>query len=544
MAHRRALLSLSRKALVGLAAVLVPASVVAAPPNPKVLKGWLAPETVPISPPQAGGQAVLPAFLLVRDAASPQAIAVYASAGGVIEVARRLDADATWKPAAPLPGDAISPRLASDGSGRATAVWISGERVWTSDRGSLTNAWTPPVALSETAAAARDPRVAMDGTGNAIVAWVRAGVVQAAYRPTGGAYGPVIDLAPAAANPGSGVLSDEAVAITTGVAVVAWVRDGAPQAARYVLPAGWEPRQTMPGHPPAGQSYGVHVALDGSGNATVAWREGCATLSATRSTAQAAWTQEIQGPYPQPCDESIAGSQDIALLVRDGGVAAAGVSLDTGPGPDGFAFATRATAGGPWSKVPVVLPDDARTFGLKSLASGPALVATGAGGFVTAMIRTASGAVEQGVLPAAKPTGEGSTVGLVDLVESGGDVLAAWETGGGTAKTVIRASLRPGQGLLLLKYKATNATTHRGQATKFAFTLSNPARVTFSILTADRKKTLRTFTVGRGAGAQLAGFSGVVKGRPLAPGTYRVRAVATSGSAVTTPTSITLKVVT
>ena len=542
MAHRRTLSSPRVRVIAGLAAALVPASVVAAPPPPKVLKGWFAPETVPVSAPQAGGQAVVPAFLLVRDTPSPQAIAVYASATGVAEVARRLDADATWKAAAPVPSDAISPRVASDGSGRATAVWISGDRVFTSDRGALSNAWSQPVALSEAAAAARDPRVTMDGAGNVIVAWSWAGVVQATYRPTGGAYGPIADLAPAPVNPGSVILSDRAAAVTTGVAVVAWVRDGAPQAARYVLPGGWEPRQTMPGHPATGESYAAHVALDGSGNATVAWTEGCATLSATRSTAQAAWTQEPQGPYPQPCDESINRSQDIALLARDGGIAALGVSLDTGPGPDGFAFATRATAGGAWSKVSVPLPEDARTFGLRSTASGPALVATGSAAFVTAIIRTSSGAVEQGVLPAAKPTGEGSPVGLIDLVESGGDVLAAWQSQVG-AKTVIRAALRPGQGLLLRKYRATKPTLRRGRATKFAFTLSNPARVTFTILSTDRKRTLRTFTVARGAGAQLAGFSGIVKGSPLAPGTYRVRAVATTGSTVTPPTSITLKVV-
>jgi hypothetical protein len=125
-------------------------------------------------------------------------------------------------------GENTAPQVAVDGAGDATVVWYGSLGSYDlAQVATVTDGMpSPPVTLSATGKNAVLPTVAMNDRGDTVVAWTRGegpdGVVQASFRPAGGAFGVPVSL-----STGGEVASDPRVAIDeAGDATVVWDRAG------------------------------------------------------------------------------------------------------------------------------------------------------------------------------------------------------------------------------------------------------------------------------------------------------------------------------
>src|SRR6202011_2252964 len=89
---------------------------------------------------------------------------------------------------------------------------------------SATPTWLPPVDVSATGQNAFRPHVAFDAAGDSVAVWIRSNgtnnIVQAAIRPAGGSFAPVVDLSAAGQN-----ANQPRVSISpAGDAIVVWQR--------------------------------------------------------------------------------------------------------------------------------------------------------------------------------------------------------------------------------------------------------------------------------------------------------------------------------
>jgi hypothetical protein len=165
---------------------------------------------------------------------SGKAVAVWMSYEGaewVVRGARRPSVEGAWgavelvsAPQVQTTGSAREPRLAANAAGALAATWyrtaMSGNWIEATS-GSPTTGWAPPVTTSGTHA--ERPQLVMDASGNAALVWMSWNgmfyVIQTAFRPADGAWTPVRDLTSSRAT------SQPQVVITpNGRLVATWTR--------------------------------------------------------------------------------------------------------------------------------------------------------------------------------------------------------------------------------------------------------------------------------------------------------------------------------
>lgn len=191
------------------------------------------------------------------------------------------------------------PSLAVAANGEAFAVWAEDGVVQVA-RGFIKAAlcpsgtaacWDAPVALSPSfGEAGGEPVVVVDSLGDAVAVWLwrerpRGQVIlQAAYRPVGGAWGAPLDLAK-----GRDLSTDPDVALDEeGNAVVVWRGvAGGLQAATRARVGRWSPPVDLG----RGSASDAHIAVDARGDAVAVWRNDTAgrLQAAMRPTAAGAW---------------------------------------------------------------------------------------------------------------------------------------------------------------------------------------------------------------------------------------------------------------
>jgi hypothetical protein len=219
--------------------------------------------------------------------ASGNALAVWDRSNGTSSIVQGAFRPAAGTFAAPVDisvagvagRDAFDPQVAFDASGNALAVW---------ERSNGTNqivqaafrpaggAFAAPVDLSASGLGGEDarfPQVAFDASGNALVVWERSNgtneVVQSAFRPAGGAFAGSVDLSTSGQN-----ASDPQVAFdASGNALAVWEHPAGTgdlvQAA--FRPAGGAFAASVDVSASGGNAFGPQVAFDPSGNALAVW---------------------------------------------------------------------------------------------------------------------------------------------------------------------------------------------------------------------------------------------------------------------------------
>ena len=123
--------------------------------------------------------------------------------------------------------NAQTPRVAVDGSGRATAVWThyDGSNDIVQASNSLNGgAWSTPVNLSTASQYAADPQVAVDGSGRATAVWDRSdgsnSIVQVSTSLNGAAWSTPVDVSAA----GHNAYLPQIIVDGSGLATVVWER--------------------------------------------------------------------------------------------------------------------------------------------------------------------------------------------------------------------------------------------------------------------------------------------------------------------------------
>jgi hypothetical protein len=320
---------------------------------------------------------------------------------------------AGWLPSSTLDAAGTSPALAVAANGTAVAVWIGGDGLHAARHTPGTPGFAALPAFG--AAGASEPQVGIDAAGNATAAWLEGAKLQTATLPEGAtafgspaelaasALGPALDVAPdgsavvAWTAPGTIPLTDQVIAAATrdpgqtafttdgdisgDFLAVAGGADADADAAPGHMIVGWAPDaaasavRATGGAFAAGPSSGAAatepaVAIDESGNATLAWTEGTAVkyagttgsgelsaagahpaLAATGTgTTVAAWLENAQiftatrpagaGAFPSGAGLAAASGIPAVAIGPSGDVLA-------GWADGGHAHATRRPAGSP-----------------------------------------------------------------------------------------------------------------------------------------------------------------------------------------------------
>lgn len=278
----------------------------------QAVPGWLAPQDL-----SAAGQ----------DAATPQvavdpfgnAVAVWERTDGThsrVQAAVHPAGGAWQLPAQDLSAsgqDAEAPQVALDPAGNAIAIWHRSNGTNTIVQGAFRpagGAWQLPAQdLSAPGQNAENPQIAFDSSGNAVAVWSRLDgsnfIVQAAFRPTGGAWQvPAQDLSAVGADGAEPHVALDAA----GNAVAVWRR---PNGANFIIqaavrPAGgpWQlPAQDLSA---AGQdAFLPRIAVDPAGNAVAVWRRSNGTNSIVQAAARPAG-----GPWQLPGQDLSASGQN------------------------------------------------------------------------------------------------------------------------------------------------------------------------------------------------------------------------------------------
>jgi PKD domain len=218
---------------------------------------------------------------------------------------------------------------------------------------SADSAWLDAQTLSDPAQGplARGPALAFDGGGTEYVVWgqfplggASAGTVQVTMRPPGGAFSAPRSLGPIETPLAGG--PPQIAADAAGDALVVWqVTD---TAGNFRVQASYQPAGGDFGAPqtlsPAGQDGTFPTpALDGDGNATVAWTlgEAAPTVQAATATPAGAF-----GPPQTLSSPNVAGS--VALAVNASGAAVAAWSVGLGANGNAVQAAVRPSAAAPF----------------------------------------------------------------------------------------------------------------------------------------------------------------------------------------------------
>ena len=171
----------------------------------------------------------------------------------------------------------ITPQLALEGSGDATAVWSrslgSVSVIESTTRSASTGAWTPVAQIFPTGADALAPSIAVDKRGDGVIVWTnsdQSGLsVLASYRRPGKAWGAPVVLS----GPAAGPIAPQVALDARGDAVVVWTRTiGGFSVQSAGLRGGgntWSAARTL--SKVGADSLTPQVALDGGGDGAVAW---------------------------------------------------------------------------------------------------------------------------------------------------------------------------------------------------------------------------------------------------------------------------------
>lgn len=250
-----------------------------------------------------------------------RALAVWAR-GDVIQFATRAPGAPFFGPATDLSSSSSAPRLALDGSGGLTAMWIraaSGTSfVQARVRPPGEAAFTPAQDLTPVDQFASDLELIAEPGGAATAIWSRNQVVEAAQRPAGAtAFAPAQELAPATSAPHTPRLAVDALGNLTAV----WVQ-------RVNTPSGLTDTVQTASRPAGAPAFGpvqdlslpgVHaraprIALDAVGRATAIWSRGVGT----NAIVQVATRPSAGEPFGPPQDLTSPGAQSaVPMLVVD-----------------------------------------------------------------------------------------------------------------------------------------------------------------------------------------------------------------------------------
>jgi hypothetical protein len=231
----------------------------------------------------------------------------------------------TWRPVTNLfadlsatGGSAFTPAIGADAAGNATVVWSrwnGTQYVVQASYRPVGGAWSAPVDLA-VGRSIWNPQVVVDPAGTATAVWRRVdadrSVVQTSSRPAGGAWSAPVDLSTDPSVDYSQRPDVPQLAVDqAGVVTATWSRfeaaTGQPwkftaQSATRATDGTWStPVDLSPAGSPARTT---DVAVDPAGNATAVWAAGASLLAATRA-AGGAWAAPVQlsatvGPRGNP----------------------------------------------------------------------------------------------------------------------------------------------------------------------------------------------------------------------------------------------------
>ena len=207
--------------------------------------------------------------------------------GGTVGASRRLVGAGTWEDAQMLAySDATAPQAAVNDRGDAVAVWGRSDGTNTiiraATRDATARSWQSPQAISLPGQSASEPHVAVDSQGSATAIWLRSNgsiaIVQAARRTAAtGVWETPIDLS------GERSARSPQLAVNAhGDAIAVWSRDNSATLRDYTIvqarsrPAAtgtWMAVQDVPNQDPMFNDRPA-IAIDGQGNAAVAWTSG------------------------------------------------------------------------------------------------------------------------------------------------------------------------------------------------------------------------------------------------------------------------------
>jgi hypothetical protein len=344
---------------------------------------------------------------------------------------------------------AYAPEVAVDAAGDATAVWTrnngSNDVVQTAIK-PAGGSWGSPATLSEAGQEASEPQIAVAPSGGAIAVWARYDgsddVVQAVVKPAGGSWGSPTTLSEAGEN-----ATEPQIAVDgAGDATVVWRRyDGSDDVVQAVVrPAGgsWGSSATLS---EAGENATEpHVAVDGTGDATVVWRR----FDGSNYVVQAA---------VKPAGETWGATSTVSEVGREASqpqvaVDAAGGATVVWTRYDGLSYggysnydvqAAVKPAGAAWEE-PVAVSEESQEEGLEPQ------VAMDAAGNATAIwkrfIYGESRLIETAAKPVGKPwetptTFEAGGEPRIE-VNAAGDAAAVWTTYHGPGD-IVQASVKP-----------------------------------------------------------------------------------------------------
>lgn len=308
-----------------------------------------------------------------------------------------------------------------------------------------TPAWLAPVGISEEHQGAYSDQVASDPRGDAVAVWQQAlagssDIVQAAFRPAGGAWQPSVDLS----EPGRAAERPQVALDAHGDAVAVWQRyngsDYVIQAAFKSDEGGWQGPVDLS---EAGEdAYRPEVAVDPGGDAVAVWERGKVVQAAFRpmggswqapvDLSEEAYSAYVHAREPQVAFDSRGDA--VAVWLRDNN------------GSNEIVQAATRPSGGSW-QARVNLSEEGQS------ASEPHVAIDALGDAVAIWGRYEIGG-DKVVQAAARPTG-GSWQTPFNLSEEGqdttasevatdqqGDAVAVWQRVSGTNEA-IETAFRP-----------------------------------------------------------------------------------------------------
>ncbi|MGA9371162.1 MAG: hypothetical protein WBV53_04875, partial [Solirubrobacterales bacterium] len=424
--------------------------------------------------------------------------------------------------------EADQSQVAFDGAGNALAVWArfngSNEIVEGAFR-PAGGSFAPLGNLSVTGQDAFDPQVAFDGAGTAIVVWTRSNgtndIVQAAFRPAGGNFGTPMDLSAAGEDAGE----PQVASASDGHAIVVWTRsNGTNDIVQAAFRAPGSNFATRTNLSAAGRNAGQpQVAYDGSGNALAIWRRS----NGTNNIVQAA-SRPAGSVFGAGVDLSGAGGSAIEPQVAFDGDGNALAVWRRFNGANGIVQAAFRPAGGSFTALP-----DLSAAG--ATAATPQVAFDPSGNALAVWTRLSGTNIVQAAfgppfVPGASP-GNGPGPGTAPA-----DTTSPSFTG--------KAKAKPSKFQVDRKGKKETAVKAAAKGTKFKYSLSEAATVTFAIerRTSGRKlkgkclkktrssakrrrcarfKRVGAFRAQSNAGPNGKRFSGRIGKRTLKPGSYR-----------------------
>jgi hypothetical protein len=227
--------------------------------------------------------------------------------------------------------------------------------------------WTRQTVLSAPRRRAAVFDVDLDGTGTAIAVWVEVvgwggpGAVRASVRPPNGRWQDAETLAPSGAR-------EPALVAGPGGALAAWVADepgggGAVWVAARPAGGGWEPPRRLAASP--SMPSRPALALNGAGEAVVAWLQDGALLAAGRGR-DGAWGAPERISGEAAAHAGVSGPAAWAAIDEDG---AALVAWQSRARPDTVdVVAATRPAGGAWRAPETVSLPDERGAGAPAIA--------------------------------------------------------------------------------------------------------------------------------------------------------------------------------